>query len=95
MNEACSDFIEKFTFFIDKIAPCKTERVKCNYKEWFDSVVSSQINNKYKLFKKLKTSRLPLNEENYNNVTHEVKKLIAKKERNDFETKLTENNGKP
>ena len=54
INEAYSNFIQKLTSVIDKIAPCKTKRVKGNSKEWFDSVVSERINNRDKLFKKLR-----------------------------------------
>ena len=65
INEAYSNSIEKLTSVIDKIAPCQTKRVKGNSKEWFDSVVSEGINNRDKLFKKLKKSRLPFDQENY------------------------------
>ena len=50
INEAYSNFIQKFTSVIDEIAPCKTKRVKGSSKEWFDSVVSEGINNRDKLF---------------------------------------------
>ena len=63
--------------------------------EWFDSVVSEGINDREKSFKKLKKSRLTLDQENYKKVPCKVKKLIAEKKRNYFETKLTENIGKP
>ena len=95
INEAYSNFIQKLTSVIDKIAPCETKRVKGNSKEWFDSVVSEKINNRDKLFKKFKKSRLPLNQENYKKDRYEVKKLIAEKKRNYSKTKLTENISKP
>ena len=38
------------------------------HEEWFDSVVSEGINNRDKFFKKLKKSRLPLDQENYKKV---------------------------
>ena len=95
INETYSNFIQKLTSVIDEIAPCKTKRVKGNSKEWFDSVVSEGINNRDKLFKKFKKSRLPLDQENYKKARYEVKKLIAEKKRNYFETKLIENIGKP
>ena len=44
---------------------------------------------------KFKKSRLPLDQENYKKACYKVKKLIAEKERNYFETKLTKNIGKP
>ena len=94
-SEAYSNFIQKLTSVIDEIAPRKTKRVQGNSKEWIDSVVSEGINNRDKLFEKLKKSRLPLDQENYKNARYEFKKLIAEKKRNYFETKLTENVGKP
>ena len=66
-------------FCIYKIAPCKAKRVKDNSKEWFDSVVSEEINNRDKFFKKLKKPRLPLDQENYKKARYEFKKLIAEK----------------
>ena len=62
--------------------------VKSNSKEWFDSVVSERINNRDKLFKKFKKSRLPLDQENSKKARYEVKKLIAEKKR---ETTLKQN----
>ena len=94
INEAYSNFIQKLTSVIDKIAPCKAKRVKGNSKEWFDVAVAEGINNRDKLFKKFKKSRLPLDQENYKKARYEVKKLIAERKRNYFETKLTENIGK-
>ena len=44
--------------------------------------------------KKFKKSRPPLDQENYKKARYEVKKLIAERKRNYFETKLTENIGK-
>ena len=52
INEAYSNFIQRLTSVIDVIATCKTKRVKCISKEWFDSVVSEGINKRDKLFKK-------------------------------------------
>ena len=68
------NFIQKLTFFIDEIAPCKIKRLKGNSKEWFDSVVSERINNRDKIFTKLKKSRLPLDQENYKKETDCIKK---------------------
>ena len=90
-NEAYSYFIQKLT---TEITPCKTERVEGTSQEWFGSFVSEGTNNREKLFKKFKRSRQPLDQENYKKVRCEVKKFIAEKKRNYFETKLTENNGK-
>ena len=66
-----------------------------NSKEWFGSIVSEGINNRGRLFNKFKKPRLPLDQENYKKAHYEVKKLITEKRENYFETKLTENIGKP
>ena len=95
INEAYSDFIQKLTSVTDEIAPCKTERVKCYSKEWFDSIVSEGVNNRDKIFKNFKNSRPPFHQENYKKARYEVKKLIAEKKRKYLETKLTENTNKP
>ena len=52
--------------------------MKDNSKEWFDSVVSEGINNRDKLFKKFKKSRLRLELEDYKKVRYGVKKLLKK-----------------
>ena len=49
------------------------------------------INNRDKLLKKFKESRLSLDQENYKKACYKVKKLIVEEKRNYFETKLTEN----
>ena len=82
VNEAYSNFIQKLNSVIDKIAPCETKGVKGISKELFDSVVSEGMNNRDKLFKKFKKSRLPLEQKNYKKAHYEVKKLIAEKKRN-------------
>ena len=64
-------------------------------KKWFDSVVLEGINNRDKLFKNFKKSRLHLDQEYCKKAYYEDKKLIAEKNRNYCETKLTENTGKP
>ena len=65
INEGYSNFIQKLTSVIDKIAHCKTKKVKDNFKEGFESVLSEEINNRDTFFKKFKKSRLPLTQENY------------------------------
>ena len=62
LNIAYSNFFQNLTSVIDETTPCKTKRVKGNCKEWFDSIVSEGVNNRDKLFKKLKKSRLPLDQ---------------------------------
>ena len=57
LNEAYSNFTQKLPSVIDEITPCKIKRVKGNSKEWFDSVGSERINNRDKVFKKLKKNK--------------------------------------
>ena len=78
INEAYSNFILKLTSVIDEIEHCETKKVKGNSKEWFDGLVSEEINNRDKPFKKLKKSRLPLDQENYNKARYEIEKLTEK-----------------
>ena len=73
IHEAYSIFIQKVTYV--------------NSKEWFESVVSEGINNRDKLFKRFKKSRLPLDQENHKKARYEVKKLLLKK----IETTLKQN----
>ena len=87
INEAYSNFIPKITSVTDKLASFKTKRVKGNSKEWFDSVASEGINNRDKILKKFKRSRLPLDHEKYKKARYEVTKLIAEKR----ETTLKQN----
>ena len=98
INEAYSNFILKLTSVNDEIEPCETKKVKGNSKEWFDSLVSEEINNRDKPFKKLKKSRLLLDQENYNkalrNWETNWKKTCWKKEELLWKN-LTENIGKP
>ena len=47
--------------------------------------------NRDNLFKKFKTSRISLDQENYMKAHYKVKKIIARKKKICFEKKLTEN----
>ena len=73
IDKAYSIFIQKFTFFIDEIATCQTKRIKGNSKQRFDNVGSDNINNRNKLFKKTKKTRLSLDQKSYKKVCYEVK----------------------
>ena len=73
INKAYSIFIQKFTFFIDKIATCQTKRIKGISKPCFDNVGSDGINNRDKLFKKTKKTRLSYDQESYKKACYEVK----------------------
>ena len=43
-NEAYSNFIQKLTFAIVKVAPCNTKKVKVSSKEYFGRFLSEGIN---------------------------------------------------
>ena len=54
-----------------------------------------KISDRDKLFKKFKKSRLHVDKDNYKEARNEVQKLIRTKKKAYFESKLTENIGKP
>ena len=43
VNDAYSNFIQKLTEVIDKVAPVKSKRIKMNYQEWFYSEISEKL----------------------------------------------------
>ena len=75
---------------IDKVAPIKERRIKHNSQEWFDGEISEAIENRDKLLKKLKKSRLHIDKELYNVARYKVHKLIFNKKKDYFENKLNE-----
>ena len=59
INDAYSNFIQKFIGVIDLVAPIKSRRIKQNLQEWFDGEVAEKISVRdelFKKFKKIKTS---------------------------------------
>ena len=80
----------------DKIAPCKSKRVKGNSQKWFGGEVLEKLKLRNKLFYiKLKKSRLHIDKELYKKSNYDALKLIASKKRASFEEKLSETIGKP
>ena len=43
MNDAYSNFIQKLTEALDKVAPVKSKRIKRDSQEWFDSEISEKL----------------------------------------------------
>ena len=43
VNDAYSNFIQKLTKVIDKVAPVKSKRIKRNYQQWFYSEISEKL----------------------------------------------------
>ena len=96
VNEAYSNFFQKLMTVTDKIAPCKSKRVKGNSQKWFDGEVLEKLKLRNKLFYiKLKKSRLHIDKELYKKSNYDALKLIASKKRASFEEKLSETIGKP
>ena len=58
VHYAYSNFIQKLTDVIDKVALVKSKRIKRNPQEWFDSEISEKLIIRDKLFKKYKKTRL-------------------------------------
>ena len=52
MNNAYSNFIQKLTEVTDKVTPVKSNRIKGNSQEWFESEISEKLIIRDKLFKK-------------------------------------------
>ena len=81
VNDAYSNFIQKLTEVIDKVAPVKSKRIKRNSQEWFDSEISEKLIIRDKLFKKYKKTRLHVDKEIYKRARYSVQNLIAKKKK--------------
>ena len=63
--------------------------------DWSDAQIIEEINERDKLFKKFKNSRLHVDKDNYEEARNGVQKIIRTKKKAYFESKLTENIGKP
>ena len=79
---------------VNKVAPTKTIRVKNNTNQWFDGKIAEKIAARDKLFRKLKKSKLRVDEILYKESRNTVPALIKDK-RNLLPKKLSENIGKP
>ena len=80
---------------IDNLAPSKNKRIKGTSQDWFDAQIIAKINERDKLFKKFKKSRLHVDKDNYKEAGNEVQKLIRTNKKAYFESRLTENIRKP
>ena len=93
--EAYENFMQKVMAVIDNLAPSKNKSIKVTSQKWFDAEIMVIISDRNKLFKKFKTSLLHFGKDNYKEARNEVQKLIHTKKKAYFESKLTENIGKP
>ena len=91
-NEGYSNFFQKLMIVTDKIAPYKSKWVKGNVSEskWvnIDGEVFEKLNQRNKLFKKFKKTRLHIDKEFYKKSKYDTLKLIASKKQAFFEEKL-------
>ena len=95
VSAAYSDFFQKITTVINKIAPFKTKRVKANTQKWFDGEVLEKLNSRDKLFQIFKKSRLHIDKELFKKVRYEALKLIVTKKKAFVKEKISESIGKP
>ena len=76
--------MHKITQVLDNLAPYKTISVKNQSNEWFDGELAEQISNRGKLFKKVKKSKLHIDELIYKEAKNTVQCLIKEKKKNCF-----------
>ena len=69
---------------IYKVVPVKSERIKRNSQEWFDSEISKKLIILDKLFKKYKKTRLHVDIEIYKIAQYKCAKSHCKKEKRIF-----------
>ena len=94
LNDAYSDFINRFVGAINSIAPSKKIRVKANSEPWFDNQIVSAIQRRDKLYKKFKNSGLET-DNNFEVAKMHLQKTIMKKKKSNFEEELGKNRNKP
>ena len=73
----------------------KEIRIKNNTQEWFDNDIAEAIKTREEYFKKLKRSNLQIDYTFYTETKYNTQKLIKQNKIEFFNTKLTENTGKP
>ena len=84
INHAYSNFINKLTLSIDKIAPTKVMRPKNRSEDWFDSEIFNAIRIRNKYLKKFKKTRLVKNEEEFKEKQTIVRNLVNFKKKKLF-----------
>ena len=94
VNVAYSDHLNKISDTINSAVPIKEIRIKNNTQEWLDNEIAEAIKARGEYFKKLKKSNLQIDYNFYIETKYNTQKLIKQK-KSFFNTKLTENIGKP
>ena len=95
LDLAYSDFISRLESVINVVAPAKTVRIKNNTSEWFDGEIAEEIPKRDKLYKKIKLTKLHVDEDLYREARNAVQNLIRKKTKAYFEEKLKANTANP
>ena len=95
IDKTYENFIQEVVTVIDNFAPSTNKRIKGTSQDWFDAQIIEKINERDKVFKKFKKSRLHVDKDNYKEARNEIQKLIRIKKKAYFESKLTANIGKP
>ena len=95
INFAYSNLLNKISNIIDNFAPIKKIRIKNNTQDWFYNETAEAIAIREKYFKKFKKSNLQMDYNFYIEVKYNIQKLTKQKKIESFNTKLTENIGKP
>ena len=81
ITDAYSNFIQKFMWVIDAVAPIKSRQITQNLQQRFVGEVAAKISVHDKLFKKFKKSKLHIVQEIYKIAQYEVQKLISYKKK--------------
>ena len=89
---SCSDFIQRITPVINKIAPFKVIGIKDYSHDWFDGEILYKIILRDKRLNKFKTSRLNIDEQFFKEAKTNVQK---ERERDYYQKTSRENLGKP
>ena len=95
VNIAYTDLVKKISNTIDSVAPIKELRIKSKTQGWLDNETADAIKIRDKYFKKFKKSNLHIDNDFSVEAKYNVKKLIKLRKKEFYETKLTENIGKP
>ena len=75
----------------DNLALSKNKSIKGTSQNWFGAEIMEKINERDKVFKSFKESRLHDDEDNYKEARNQLQKLIRTKKKAYFESKLTQN----
>ena len=93
INNAFVDFSDKLMQTVDGIAPYREFRVKGHTEDWLDGEIMERIQNRDKLLKKYKKSKLEVDHQIYREAKFVASILIKSKTINYFKQTIVENTG--